>query len=104
MKHTIEHGLAFDVACSAARHASESCAERFEGYNFSATWVDAGHVEFGFTVAGKRLSGSMKIDAEVMVLEIPLPFVLKPFRRKAIDVIDAEVREWIARAKRGEMD
>ena len=36
-------------------------------------------------------------------LELDVPLLLRPFRAKAIEVLEQEVRAWIEKAKRGEL-
>ena len=40
--------------------------------------------------------------AEV-TLDLDVPFLLKPFKSKALEVIEREIKVWVAKAKRGEI-
>lgn len=103
MTHDIPHDLDFDLAKLAAEKAAEAYGKRFAEYDYKATWVSNNRVELGFTVVGKRLEGAMTVKADRLELELDVPFMLRPFRGKAIEIIEKEAREWIAKAKRGEL-
>ena len=103
MKHDIPHDLEFDLAKLAAEKAAESYAKRFAEYNCTYKWASNDRMELSFRVAGKTLEGAMNIKAKKLTLELDVPFVFRPFRGKAISIIEGEVNEWIAKAKRGEL-
>jgi hypothetical protein len=101
--HDIPHDLDFDLAKLAAQKAAEAYGKRFAEYDYKAKWVSDARVELGFTVVGKRLNGAMTVKDDRLQLELDVPFMLRPFRGKAIDIIEKEAREWMAKAKRGEL-
>ena len=45
----------------------------------------------------------MHVQAHAIELELDVPLLFRPFRKKAISIIEAEVRAWIDRAKAGEL-
>jgi hypothetical protein len=102
-QHEISHDLDFDLAKLAAERAAEAYAKRFEEYEYKATWVSNSRVELGFTVMGKRLSGAMTVKAKKVELELEVPLVFRPFRGKALEIIEREARVWLDKAKRGEL-
>ena len=103
MTHDIPHDLDFDLAKLAAEKAAESYSKRFAEYNCKYKWVSNDRMELSFGVAGKTLKGAMGIKATKLALELDVPFMFRPFRGKAIAIIEKEVNEWIAKAKRGEL-
>ncbi len=103
MTHDIPHDLDFDLAKLAAVKAAEAYGERFAEYDYKAKWVSNDRVELGFTVVGKRLEGAMTVKRDRLQLELEVPFMLRPFRGKAIEIIEKEARQWMAKAKRGEL-
>ncbi|MFO7563353.1 MAG: polyhydroxyalkanoic acid system family protein [Enhygromyxa sp.] len=103
MTHDIPHDLDLDLAKLAAHKAAEAYGERFAEYDYKATWVRDDRVELGFTVVGKRLEGSMTIKPDRLELELDVPFMMRPFRGKAIQIIEKEARTWLDKAKRGEL-
>lgn len=103
MTHDIPHDLDFDLAKLAAERAAEAYGKRFAEYDYRAKWVSNNRVELGFTVVGKRLEGAMTVKPDRLELELDVPLMLRPFRGKAIQIIEKEAREWMAKAKRGEL-
>ncbi|MFP4598892.1 MAG: polyhydroxyalkanoic acid system family protein [Persicimonas sp.] len=104
MKHSIEHGLDKDLARKATRKAFESYEKRFAKYNPTSEWVTEDKANVGFSAKGINVEGAIEITDDDVVLEMDVPFILKPFRKKAVGVIDDEIQEWIAKAKRGEIE
>lgn len=104
MTHDIPHDLDFDLAKLAAEKAAVAYGERFAEYNYKHKWVSDKRVELEFTVMGKRLQGAMTVLAKKLQLELDVPFVFRPFRGKAIEIIEREARVWLDKAKRGELD
>jgi hypothetical protein len=102
-QHEILHDLDFDLAKLAAERAADAYAKRFEEYDYKATWVSSSRVELGFTVMGKRLSGAMTVKAKKLELELEVPLVFRPFRGKALEIIEREARVWLEKAKKGEL-
>lgn len=102
-QHEILHDLDFDLAKLAAERAAEAYAKRFAEYDYKATWVSSSRVELGFTVMGKRLTGAMNVKARKVELELEVPLVFRPFRGKALEIIEREARVWLEKAKNGEL-
>ncbi len=103
VKHDIPHDLSMDSAKKAAKKAVEAYGARFADYDFSANWKSETMVDLGFSVAGKRLDGSMEVKTSCLALELDVPFLFRPFRGKAIQIIEREARVWIDKAKTGEI-
>lgn len=104
MKQTINHPLDIDMARKVAKKAFESYAERFEKYNPTAEWTSDTHANFGFEAKGVKLSGNLQLREKAIDVEMDVPFIFKPFRSKALDVIEREIDKWIAKARDGELD
>jgi MtN3 and saliva related transmembrane protein len=101
MKHTIGHDLTMPLAEKAVARAFETYAAKFAEYHPTVAWSDPQHATIGFKVKGIKLDGKVGLRPGAIDLELDVPFLLKPFQRKAIDVIEAEVREWIEKARSG---
>lgn len=104
MKHTISHPLPIDVAKKATQKAFEAYAERFEKYNPTAEWRGDYAADVGFEAKGVKLGGAITLRDGAIDIEMDVPFLFKPFRSKAVAVIEDEIRKWIDRAKEGEFD
>jgi hypothetical protein len=49
------------------------------------------------------LKGSLEVSPTSIDMDLDVPFLLKPFKGTAISVIEGEIKEWIKRAKAGEI-
>ncbi|MDP2340515.1 MAG: polyhydroxyalkanoic acid system family protein [Deltaproteobacteria bacterium] len=103
MKHSVTHNLSFDVAKKVAAKALESYQERFADYAPSITWPADRRAEVSFAVKGMTLKGGFDILDDRIDIEMEVPLLLRPFRQKALDVIEAEITKWVAKAKSGEI-
>ncbi|MFU8805913.1 MAG: polyhydroxyalkanoic acid system family protein [Bradymonadaceae bacterium] len=104
MKHKIHHGLQKELARKATEKAIETYKARFEQYNPDAKWVDEDTANVSFSAKGIKLEGALEIGEDDVLLDLEVPFLLRPFRSRAITVIEEEIRDWVARAKNGELD
>lgn len=104
MKHVVKHGLSQELARKAADKAWESYAERFKEYSPTAVWTSDTRCEVAFKVKGVKLQGTMELEPGGIAMDLDVPFLLKPFRNKALDVIEREIRTWVGKAERGELN
>lgn len=103
MKHTVSHSLGLDMARKVAKAAMDSYAQRFSEYNPVTNWKTEDAADIGFTIKGLSLNGTVKVAADAIDLDLDVPFMLRPFKGKALAVIEAEIRKWITKAERGEI-
>lgn len=104
MKHTIKHDISDELAKKATNKAFDSYKERFSDFNPSATWTSDNKADIGFSVKGKKLDGILELKPGTIDLDMSVPFLFKPFEKKAVSVIEGEIQKWIKRAKNGELD
>jgi hypothetical protein len=103
MKHSIAHDLEASLAKEAAVRAFEAYQRRFSNYKPTLHWEDDRKARIGFSVKGVKLAGSIDILPRAIELDLDVPFLFRPFKGKAIEVIEREVRNWLAKAKNGEL-
>ncbi len=103
MQHTIPHGLDHATARKATQRALEHYQERFADYSPKQTWMGPDRAEIQFTVAGKTLKGFVQVMPREIALDLDVPMLFAPFRGKALGVIEGEIRQWIQKAKNGEL-
>lgn len=104
MEHSIRHNLDKDKARKALHKAFDSYRERFAKYSPTADWQSEDRAKIGFSAKGITLDGVVELTDEEVIMELKVPFLLKPFRGKAVTIIDEEINKWIGKAKRGELD
>lgn len=49
------------------------------------------------------MKGQFDLRPGAIDIDISVPFALKLFQKKAIQVVEDEIREWVGKAKRGEL-
>ena len=103
MKHEIPHDLDMKLAKNVAAHAFEEYARRFEDYAPKLEWADDRNAQIEFQIKGLRLQGKIGIRPGAIMLDLEVPFMLRIFKKRAIDVIDREVRAWIDKARAGKL-
>ena len=103
MKHQIAHDLDMSLAKEAAVRAFEAYQQRFANYHPTMQWANDQKARIGFSVKGVKLEGSIDILPRAIELDLDVPFLFRPFKGKAIEVIEKEVRNWLAKAKNGEL-
>lgn len=103
MKHVVHHGLGFAQAKKVAEAAVGSYSERFQKYDPKISWKTDRKAEIGFTVKGISLQGVLEVGDHDIEMDLDVPFLLRPFKGKALSVIDEEIKKWLAKAKAGEI-
>jgi hypothetical protein len=103
MKHAVKHDLSQDLAKKAALKAWESYSQRFSKYNPQANWTSDTHADISFQAKGISLKGSLMLEPGQIVMNLDVPFVLRVFQKKAVQVIDEEINTWVGRARAGEL-
>ncbi|MET0592575.1 MAG: polyhydroxyalkanoic acid system family protein [Polyangiaceae bacterium] len=103
MKHQIAHDLDSNLAKEAAIRAFDAYKQRFANYNPTIDWANDRKARIGFSVKGVKLEGSIDILPKAIELDLDVPFLFRPFKGKAIEVIEREVRTWLDKAKKGEL-
>jgi hypothetical protein len=103
MKHTIPHDVSMELSRKAARGAFAAYQARFSEYNPTVTWKDDDHAVIGFRVKGVSLNGAVELRDHVIDLELDVPFLLRMFQSRAIQIIESEVRTWLDKARAGQL-
>lgn len=103
MKHFVEHDLDQPTAKRAAEKAWESYSQRFAKYEPRIQWKDDTHADVSFKAKGIHLSGTLDLEPRRIGLELEVPLLLRMFKKQAVEVIDQEIRKWVAKAKAGEI-
>lgn len=103
MKHTIKHDLNPDMARRATQSAFENYAARFDQYNPKADWVTESHAKVSFSAKGITLRGDFVLRPGEIEIQLDVPFILKPFSKRAVTIVEEEVQEWVEKARRGDV-
>ena len=100
MKHAVPHDLGQERAKKVAESALASYAEKFAKYEPRVSWIAEHKAQISFNVKGMKLSGEVEVLDRSIDLDLEVPFLLRPFKGQAINVIEGEINDWIQRAKR----
>jgi hypothetical protein len=103
-KLIIPHDLEPAKARRATEKALESYGERFTKYSPTSDWVRDDRCEISFTVKGKTLRGAVELYPGQIQLELSVPLLFRPFKKRSLRVIQEQIETWIGRAQAGELD
>ena len=103
MKHSVPHDLSPDLAKRATEKAIQTYCEKFADYNPSVNWSSDSKANVEFKVKGIALKGEFNLVPKAIEIDMKVPFALKLFQGKAVQVVDKAIRQWIDRAKAGEL-
>jgi hypothetical protein len=103
MKHSVPHDLSIPMARKAADAALAHYSERFPDFAPDVTWTTDTTAEVVFRAKGMSINGMFEVVKDAVHMDIEVPLLLRPFRAKAIEVVEAEIVRWIARAKAGKI-
>ena len=102
MKHSVPHDLGKDLAKKATMAAFAAYEERFAKYNPTAVWT-ADRAQISFTAKGITLKGVLEVTPTSIDMDLDVPFLLRPFKNKALGAIDREISHWVGKARSGEI-
>jgi hypothetical protein len=103
MKHSVAHDLDQATAKKVTEKAFGAYKERFAEYNPTLEWMNDSLAETTFSAKGIKLKGSFELKPKAIAIELDVPFVLSMFKSKAVDIIEREIKAWVAKAKSGEI-
>ena len=103
MKHVIQHDLDEATARKVIDKAFAAYQARFPSYDPTLTWVTAKRAELGMKAMGASIGGEMTIEQGAIAVDLNVPLLLRPFKAKALEVIEREVAIWVEKAKSGQL-
>ena len=103
MKHVMAHDLDMPTAKRVVDRAIAEYRSRFPDYKPTLEWESDTRAVVGFNAKGVKLSGSMTVEPTSIVMELDVPFLFRPFQKKALEVIEEEVKRWLDKARAGEL-
>lgn len=95
MKHTILHDLDVPTAHRLVDRAFASYEVRYAAYEPVLRWRTDGRADLTLRVKGVPLSGTIVLEDHKLNVAVDVPFVFRPFQKRALEVIDREVRRWL---------
>lgn len=104
MKHAVKHSLDQATARKAADKAFEAYSVEYAKYSPTADWTSDTHCDVTFTVKGITLNGALDLKPGEIDMDLDVPFWARPFKGKALALVEREIRTWVGKAERGELD
>jgi len=104
MEHRVSHDLGRELGKKAAQAAFGAYAAKYAEYKPTTTWTGDYTATVSFSVKGFGLKGDVEVHERDITLDLEVPFLLRAFKSKALDIIEREIRIWCDKAKRGELD
>lgn len=103
MKHSVPHSLGLETARKVVRSAFSNYTDRFSDFSPKATWKSEDEAQVTFAAKGMSIQGKVLVRESAIDIDLDVPFLLKPFQGKAVEVIEREFGKWIEKAKNGEL-
>ncbi len=103
MKHVIAHDLDVPTAKKVVERAFAEYQHRYAKYDPRFRWATDHRAEVVFSAMGATLEGKMDVGDHKITLDLHVPFFLRPFKGRAMEIIDREVSRWLVKAHAGEV-
>jgi hypothetical protein len=103
MKHSVPHDIGKEKAKKAAEAALAQYSQKFAQYSPKTSWLNDSKANISFNIKGVTLSGTMEVLESAIEMDLDVPFLFRPFKGKALGIIEGEIKEWIAKAKKGDV-
>jgi hypothetical protein len=103
MEHRVPHDIGRDNAKKAAMAAFDAYSKEYAEYSPKTTWIGDYNAKVSFSAKGITLEGKVEVREREVAMDLDVPFLLRPFRTRALEVIEREINVWIQKVKRGEL-
>lgn len=103
MKHVIVHDLGVPMAKKVTERAFAEYEHRYAKYDPTFRWATDRKAEVSIHAMGVTLAGAMEVGDSEITVDVKVPFILRPFRGRAMHIIEREVKVWLGRARAGEL-
>lgn len=97
-RHVFSHPLDNAGARVLIGQAFTHYAERYPSAKLQLKWTSDTHAELCGLARGLKLRARIELQVSRCVLDVDVPFVLRPFQDVAQRAIEREVKRWLERA------
>ena len=98
MKHSVDHPLETEKAKEVLDRALDTYREHYVENSVATSWVDERTATVDFQVTGKKIAGSITVCESCYDIDLKLPWMLRPFKKRIAQSLDSELQRWIERA------
>jgi Putative polyhydroxyalkanoic acid system protein (PHA_gran_rgn) len=103
MKHSLPHSLGLETARKVVRSAFDNYTQRFSDFAPTTSWPSEDQAHVSFSAKGMSINGTVFVRATSIDIDLDVPFLLKPFQGKAVEVLERELGKWVEKAKNGQL-
>lgn len=103
MKHAVPHNLGQKRAKQVTDAMLKAYKTKYSKYHPAGKWLSPNKASISFKTAGMTVSGVIEILPDKILIDFEVPFLFRPFSKKAIQVVEADIKSWIAKAKKGKV-
>jgi len=98
MKHVFKHDVDIETAKRAVNMAWESYKGRLSKYRPSMEWVDDSVARVGFSIGSVGIRCEIGVSSCEIEISASVPGIFSLFKKRAILIIEDEIRKWTAKA------
>ena len=101
MKKVIPHDLDKAKAKKVIDKAVEAYADDAAQYSPDFKWINDSTAKLTLTVMRKQITADITLNDKDVTLDVTVPPAFKIFEKKALSLVDEEVKKWLKKAKAG---
>jgi Putative polyhydroxyalkanoic acid system protein (PHA_gran_rgn) len=91
----VPHNLDEAGARAAVEKAFDHYRTKYASYQPKLRWLDHERAEVTFTAKGITLHGTLALHPGKVVMDAKVPFLLKPFTKRAVAAVESEIHKWL---------
>lgn len=98
-KDIIKTGMTKAQTKEAVVKAMEIYSQKFEKASPTFHWIKEDVGQFAFSAKGMNMTGTIEVEDGQLSVEMNVPFLLKPMKGWALEIIQKEVQKWAEKIK-----
>lgn len=95
VEHIISHSLSMSDLIENAKKAIAEYTTKYAQYEPQFVWEGEQKISIKFSTKGITIQGVVFLNPQELKLELEVPFLLRMFKNKAIELIDKEAQKWL---------
>lgn len=99
IEHVVPHALPPEALRQVALQALDWYQKRYAMYHPTFRWISPSQAHISLSARGVHLSGEVTLRKEEVHITLDVPFVLRIFKKQAIEKINQEAQRWLAVAQ-----
>lgn len=97
MQYKLPHGLTNEAVRAQLDKAAVEFSRKFPKHKPTLTWKDKAktQAQVTFKALGSKVEVDLQLEEEAVLVSAQLPFLLRPFGKKAEQVVRSQVAQWL---------